>query len=116
MKTRNFLLLLVGVFIWMFVACSKEKSDEHGVLPGGTLPADTVTTPGNVTTEVGTWNFISVQATGSQNAEFSQAGIPLKAVTSTSFTTQNNSGAVTFDNSKMTAAGITFTVHANPTT
>jgi hypothetical protein len=116
MKTRNFLLLLVGVFVWGFVACSKEKSDEHGMPPGGTLPTDTIPTPGNVTTEVGTWKFISVQATGSQNAEFSQAGIPLKAVTSTSFTTQNNSGAVTFDNSKMTAAGITFSVHANPTT
>ena len=125
MKTRNFLLLLVAALVFVFVACSKEKSTELGIAPGGTPPTDTLpgpgdttqgTTPGNVTSEVGSWKFISVQATGSQTATFSQAGIPLKAVTATSFTTQNNSGTVTFDNSTMTATNVTFSVNTNATT
>ena len=125
MKTRNFLLLLVAALVFVFVACSKEKSNESGIPPGGTSPTDTLptpgdttqgTAPGNVTTEVGTWKFISVQGTGSQTAEFSQAGVALKAVSASNFTSQDNGGTLTFDNSKMTATGITLSVHTNATT
>jgi hypothetical protein len=125
MNTRNFLLLLVAALVFVFVACSKEKSNESGTPPGGTRPIDTVpgpidttqgTTPGRVTTEVGTWKFISVQGTGSQTAEFTQAGVAVKAVSSSNFTSQDNGGTVTFDNSKMTATNITLSVHTNATT
>jgi hypothetical protein len=124
MKIRNYLLLLVAALVFVFVACSKEKSNESGRPPGGTPPIDTVsspvdttqgTTPGSVT-EVGTWKFISVEGTGSQTAEFTQAGVAVKAVSSSKFTSQDNGGTLTFDNSKMTATGITFSVHTNATT
>lgn len=113
MKTHNFLLLVVAACMVVFVACSKEKSNETGVLPGGTIPADT--SHGNTNTEVGTWNFISVQGTGSQTAGFSQLGVSLKAVSNSDFTSQDNGGTVTFDSAVMTADGITLSVHTNPT-
>jgi hypothetical protein len=113
MKTRNFLLLLVAAWVFVLVACSKEKSNETGITPGGTNPTDT--TQGSTNTEVGTWKFISVQGTGNQSAEFSQLGVALKAVSNSNFTSQDNGGTVTFDNSKMTATDITLSVHTNPT-
>lgn len=119
MKTRNFLLLLVVAWVFVMVACSKEKSNETGTPPGGTNPTDTLpgdTTQGNVTTEVGTWKFIFVQGTGNQTAEFSQQGVALKAVSTSNFTSQNNGGTVTFDNSTMTATGITLSVHTTAPT
>ncbi|MBO9198631.1 MULTISPECIES: hypothetical protein [Niastella] len=121
MKSRNF-LLLIAVFVFVFVACSKEKSDESGIPPGGT-PTDTIPQPGDTTgtnpgntSEVGTWKFMSVQVTGSQTAEFSQSGIPLKAVNASNFTSENNGGTMTFDSSIMTAVDITFSVNTNTTT
>jgi hypothetical protein len=121
MKTRNFLLLLVAALVFVYVACSKEKSNETGTPPGGTNPTDTLPTPGdttqgNVTTEVGSWKFISIQGTGNQTAEFSQLGVALKAVSTSNFTSQNNAGIVTFDNSTMTATGITLSVHTTAPT
>lgn len=119
MKTRNFLLLFVAALVFVFVACSKEKSNESGTAPGGTNPTDTLPktgdTTGNTTTEVGTWKFISVQGTGNQTAEFTQAGVALKAVSASNFTSQDNGGTVTFDSSTMTATDITLSVHTSPT-
>lgn len=114
MKTRNFLLLLVAAWVFVFVACSKEKSNETGVTPGGN-PTDTLPNSGDTTkTEVGTWKFISVQGTGNQSADFTQMGVALKAISNSNFTSQNNGGTVTFDSSKMTATGITLSVHTSP--
>jgi hypothetical protein len=123
MNTRNSLLLLVAALVFVFVACSKEKSTETGTTPGGTNPTDTLPGPGDTTgtlpgsnTEVGTWKFISVQGTGNQTAEFSQLGVAMKAVSTSNFTSKDNGGTVTFDSSKMTATGITMSVHTNATT
>ena len=113
MKTRNFLLLLVAAWVFVLVACSKEKSNETGVTPGGTIPTDT-TTQGNTNTEVGSWKFISVQGTGNESGEFTQMGVALKLVSNSNFISQNNGGTVTFDNSQMTATGITLSVHTSP--
>ena len=115
MKTRNFLLLLVAALVVVFVACSKEKSNEDGVTPGGTNPTDTLPNPSDTTKSVvGTWKFINVQGTGNQTAEFTQLGVALKAISNSNFTSQDNGGTVTFDNSTMTATGITLSVHTSP--
>jgi len=120
MKKRNF-LLLIAAFVFVLKACQKEKSQESGIDPGGTPPTDTLpvpgdTTGGNTNTEVGTWKFISVQGTGGQTAEFTQAGNAIKAVSASNFTSQNNAGTVTFDSSTMTASGITLSVNTTATT
>lgn len=103
-------LLLFVVFIFVVASCQKDVSNENAVTPpvGGPLPNDT--TP-STNTEVGNWKFISLSGKLGQTAEFSQLGGAAKAVSSGTFTSQNNGGTVTFDNSKMTANGITMSVN-----
>jgi hypothetical protein len=104
-------LLLFVVFVFVLASCQKDVSNENAVTPpvGGPLPTDT--TPTGANTEVGNWKFISLSGKLGQTAEFSQLGGAAKAVSSGTFTSQNNGGTVTFDNSKMTANGITMSVN-----
>jgi hypothetical protein len=108
-------LLLFVAFIMAVSSCKKEVSDENGITQpvGGPLPVDSVP-PG--TTEVGNWKFISLTGTLQNTAEFSQLGAAGKAVNSGTFTSQNNGGTVAFDNSTMTANGITMAVNATTQT
>ncbi|WP_207512585.1 hypothetical protein [Longitalea luteola] len=110
------LLLIVAVVIGM-AACQKEVNENDITNPGsGPAPADTIpNAPGN-NSEVGTWKFISVRGTGSQTATFSQSGASAKAVTSTDFTSGNNSGTITFDSFKMTATNIALSVNTTAKT
>jgi hypothetical protein len=108
-------LLLFIAFVLAVASCQKEVSNEDAMTPppvGGPLPSDT--TPGN--TEEGSWKFISLSGKLGQTAEFSQAGGAAKAVSSAPFTSQNNGGTVTFDNSKMTANAITMSVNTSAKT
>lgn len=117
MRKCYLLLLVIGVIIGL-ASCQKDVDGTDITDPGsGPVPADTIPNnpPGN-NTEVGTWKFISVRATGSQTAEFSQSGASVKAVTSTDFTSQNNSGTVTFDSSEMTATDVSLTVNTTAKT
>jgi hypothetical protein len=108
------LLLIIAINIYI-TSCQKEVSGEGNPPPaGGPLPADTV--PSGTNTEVGTWKFVSLSGKLAQNAEFSQAGQAVKAVSSSNFTSQNNGGTVTFDNQKMTANGITMSVNTTAKT
>jgi hypothetical protein len=111
-------LLLFVAFVMAVVSCQKEKSNEDGVTPptpvGGPLPIDSV--PPATNTEVGNWKFISLSGKLGQTAEFSQLGGAAKAVSSSAFTSQNNGGTVTFDNSTMTANQITMSVNATAKT
>jgi hypothetical protein len=109
-------LLLFVVFVFVFASCNKEVSNEDAVAPppvGGPLPTDT-TPAGN--TEVGNWKFVNLSGTMVNTAEFSQAGVAGKAVNAGAFTSQNNGGSVTFDNSKMTANQITMSVNSTTKT
>jgi hypothetical protein len=116
MKKCYQLLLIIGVIIGI-ASCQKEVDGDITDPGGGPVPADTIPNnpPGN-NTEVGTWKFMSVKVTGSQTAEFTQSGAAVKAVMNTDFTTQNNSGTITFDSSKMTATNVTFTVNTSAKT
>jgi hypothetical protein len=109
-------LLLFVAFIMAVSSCKKEVSDENGITPpvGGPLPVDSV--PAGTNTEVGNWKFISLTGTLQNTAEFSQLGAAGKAVNSGTFTSQNNGGTVAFDNSTMTANGITMAVNATTQT
>lgn len=120
MRGRNF-LLLIAAFVSVLVACQKEVSDEGGNNPGsGALPIDSLPNQGDTShgsnTVVGSWKLVSVQGTGAQTAEFSQAGIGIKAVTVTNFTSGNNGGTVTFDSTTMTANGITLDINTTAST
>jgi hypothetical protein len=112
------LLLIITAIAFYTISCQKDKSNEDGITPsppvvGAPLPTDT-NSAGN--TEVGNWKFISLSGRLGQTAEFSQLGGAAKAVSSGTFTSQNNGGAVTFDNSKMTANQITMSVNTTAKT
>ena len=105
-------LLLFVAFVLTVASCQKEiKGDEITPPTGAPLPNDTGTN-----TEAGTWKFISLSGKLAKNAEFSQAGQAIKAVSSSNFTSQNNGGTITFDNQKMTANGITLSVNTTAKT
>src|ERR1044072_6919069 len=114
MGTWRLLLIITAIVVYT-TSCQKDKSDEDGVTPpppvvGAPLPTDS-TPAGN--TEVGNWKFISLSGKLGQTAEFSQLGGAAKVVSAGTFTSQNNSGTVTFDTSKITASQITMSI--NPT-
>ena len=112
---KYFYSLFVAVTVLGLASCQKEINGEDITPPGGgPVPGDTI--PNSTNTEVGAWNFVSVSGTVSQTAELSQAGSSIKAVTATSFTSQNNAGTVTFDNVTMTASGVTFNVNTSAKT
>jgi hypothetical protein len=121
MRKRNFLLLIVA-FVCVLAACQKELSNEGGNLPtGGPLPTDSLphagdTSHNSANAVIGTWKFVNVQGTGSTTTEFSQSGLAIKAITSSSFTSENNGGTITFDSTTMTATGITLAINTTATT
>src|SRR5687768_4035988 len=107
-------LLLIAALVIGLAACQKEINGDDITNPGGgPTPADTIP---STNTEIGTWNFISVSGTVSQTAEFTQAGISVKGVTTSNFTSQNNAGTVTFDSVTMTATGVTLSVNTSAKT
>lgn len=113
---RGWLLCSLMAVISIYISsCQKEINGEDITPPGGgPVPGDTI--PNNTNTEVGAWNFVSVSGKVSQTAELSQAGSSIKAVSATSFTSQNNAGTVTFDSVTMTASGVTFNVNTSAKT
>jgi hypothetical protein len=121
MRKRN-LLLLIAAFVFVLAACQKETSNEALNNPaGGSLPPDSIpnqgdTSHGSTGSEAGTWKFVSVSGLLSQTTEFSQAGIAIKAVTTSNFTSQDNGGTITFDSSTMTANGITLAINTTTNT
>lgn len=109
MRKLYHILLLVAI-VMAAASCQKEVSGSADLTPpaGGPLPG--------TNTEVGNWKFVNLSGTIANTAEFSQSGGAVKAVSKSIFTSQNNGGTVTFDNSKMTANGITMSVNTSAKT
>jgi hypothetical protein len=91
------LLLLISTLIITFTACQKEKSAE--------IPENNGNTDGS---ELGTWNFISLHAITKETIEAPGE----KLVTVSDYTTIDNKGTITFQNSKMSANNISFSVNS----
>jgi hypothetical protein len=106
---KCYYLLLVIAFVMTAASCQKEVNGNEITPPaGGPLPNDSIPTGG---TEVGSWKFVSLTGKIDQTAEFSQSGFSVKAVNSSNFTSTNNDGTITFNNSTMTASAITMDVN-----
>lgn len=106
--------LFVLAVVLTLASCQKEIHGDATPPTGGPTPADTI--PNTANTEVGTWNFISLQGTIIQTAELTQAGQAIKGVSTSNFTSQNNAGTVKFDSVNMTAMGITLAVNTTAKT
>lgn len=99
--------VIIGCVLLVLVSCSKEKSIDT-----------TENTPGTGTgsavgkTEKGTWKWLSMRGITSETIEYSEFGDAIKTVTTSDYTSDNNSGTLKFDGSTMAGTGITYSVDA----
>jgi len=93
MKKIFFALLVIFTTLF-FVSCQKST--------------DSPSSPADIK---GTWTFVSMSATTNTTAEATQSGESDKSVTTSSYTTENNTGTMTIDASTMTSNNISYTVN-----
>ena len=114
---RNFTQLIAFCSILLaFTSCSKEKSiDTLGVTPGGSSGNGNGSGSGGGTSngsEIGNWKFISMHAITSETIEFTMGSDAIKLVTTSDYTTDNNSGNVKFDGTTMFSNDLAFSVNS----
>jgi len=91
---KNFFALPVIFSMLFFVSCQKS--------------ADSPSSPADIK---GTWTLVSISATTNATSEVTQSGETNKSVTTSSYTTENNTGTITIDASTMTSNNISYTVN-----
>ena len=111
--------LLAGILAFVFISCQKEKSVE--------LPNNS---PGNSSgngsnggnggsssgSEIGTWKLMFMHTATSQTVEYTVGSDAFKAVTTSDYITQSNTGTVKFDGSTCTTSGISYSIDTSSTT
>jgi hypothetical protein len=104
------LLLLISTLFITFTACNKEESLEiPNNAPGNNNGGNN---GGNSEgSELGTWNFVSLQASTKETVE----AAPEKLITVSEYTTINNKGTVKFENSKMIVNNVSYSVNSTAT-
>jgi hypothetical protein len=118
MKNFTHLIAICSILL-AFASCGKEKSiDTLGVTPGGSGSGNgngngsgTGTGGSSNGSEVAIWNFTSMHVITSETSEFSMVGVATKVITTSDYTTDNNSGTVKFDGTNMTSTDIAFSVN-----
>ena len=120
---RNFTHLIAFCSILLALAsCTKEKSiDTLGVTPGGSSGNGNGNGNGSGGgssngSEVGNWKFISMHVTTSETIEFTMGSDAIKAITTSDYTTNNNSGNVKFDGATMFTNNVAFSVNSTAKT
>lgn len=95
--TKNSAILLSAiVFISTFTSCQKGLDEPTA----------------SVSDIAGKWKFISLEAQTNNTQQVSEGGSVLKTVTSSAYTTENNSGYITIDGTKMTSNNISYSINA----
>jgi|GEM_PF-673669 len=114
MRKCHLFPLLIAVVV-MSISCQKETSKEGG---GGGAPTDTTGNSGGDTsnTERGNWKFVSFHVTILQTNEYTQDTNEIKTITTTEYTTENNSGTISFNGSTMTTNAVTFSINTTANT
>lgn len=77
-----------------FVSCKKDGSQ-----PGGSADIQ------------GTWSFQSMDVTSSSTQEYTESGETTKTVTTSNYTTEDNTGTVVIDASKITSSDLSYTIN-----
>jgi len=97
---KSILILSAFSACVFFVSCKKESSK-----------------PINSADIQGTWNFQSMDVQTSSSQEYTESGTTYKTVTTSDYTTQDNSGTITIDASTMSSTNVSysasFTAHAS---
>src|SRR6266540_3520317 len=104
MRKYHLFPLLIAVVV-MSISCRKETSKEGA---GGGTPIDTTGNSGGDTSgiEIGNWKFVSFHVTILQTNEYTQDTNEIKTITTTEYTTENNSGTISFNGSTMTTNAV----------
>jgi len=103
MKNKTPFLLLGSIVLLFLVSCGKEKSVDTS---GGTNNA------GSTGSEKGTWKLVSMRGITNTTIEYNDGVDDVKSVTTSDYTTENNTGTLKFDGSTMTGTNIGFSVNA----
>ncbi|QEC66730.1 hypothetical protein FRZ67_05215 [Panacibacter ginsenosidivorans] len=90
---KSFLILSAFSACVFSVSCKKESSQ-----------------PGVSADIQGTWNFQSMDVTSSSTQEYTESGVSTKTVTTSDYTTSNNTGTIVIDGSSMTSSNISYSV------
>jgi hypothetical protein len=124
---RNFTQLIAFCSLLLALAsCGKEKSvDTLSTTPGGSSGNGNGNGNGSGSgsgggtsngSEVGNWKFITMHAITSETIEFSMGSDAIKLVTTSDYTTDNNSGNVKFDGTTMFTNDVAFSVNSTAKT
>ena len=90
---KNLIAISAFVISIVFTSCQKDS--------GSPATADIT----------GTWSFVSMDAATSSVAESNDAGVTEKTITTSNYTTQNNSGTITINGSSMTSSNLSYSVN-----
>lgn len=105
--------LVLSSFLLLLIACQKEQSLETlGATPGTGGPGGGGGGGSTNGTEVGTWKFLNAKQVYSQTSEVDMGTGVMKTVSSTDFTTINNSGTIKFDGTTAAVTDVGASVNA----
>jgi len=91
---KSLLILTAFSASVFFVSCTKESSQP--------------VTSGNIQ---GTWSFQSMDITSTSTQEYTESGITSKTVTTSDYTTGDNTGTIVIDGSTMTSSNLSYSVN-----
>lgn len=95
--TKNFTVVLSAILLTVaFMSCQKG------------IDEPTATNASDIT---GKWKFISLQAQLTTTQEVSDGGDVLKTITLSDYTSENNTGSVTIDETKMTSNNLSYSIN-----
>lgn len=86
---------LIAVAILFITSCQKEIE-----------PFDDSGSTGTGTSISGTWNFVSLNGNTQSTQEYNESGTDYKTITYSNYTTINNTGTITFNDSTFNSANI----------
>lgn len=110
-KMKNAGLLLAVAVITFFTSCQKEVSfDETPPDPGGNGGGGNGGGGGNANALAGTYKFVGMYASTKATTVFNDAGMELKAVATSNYSSQNNVGTMVFTASQSTSTGIGYDI------
>ncbi|RBL91842.1 hypothetical protein [Chitinophaga flava] len=105
--TRTYLFLSAFLAV-MAVSCSKEPMAGPDPDPETTTPTSPGANPSNKL--VGVWKNAGVRVIGQSIAEMNLSGDAMRSVTEINYTSFNNKGTVTFDETTTTSSNISYSI------
>ena len=103
MKNKTPFLLIGSIVLLALISCGKEKSIDT---------SDGSNNAGSTGSEKGTWKLLSMRGITTSIIEYSDGVDDAKSVTTSDYTTDNNTGTLKFDGSTMTGTNIGYSMDA----